>query len=76
MRRWRFCYAAIEGAEGSAAREGLEPAPWYTEQAAIIHRKLGQHDQEVAVLARWMNACPPGRRDGSRIKQRLEKLRP
>ncbi|MDN5725252.1 MAG: hypothetical protein L0G99_04870 [Propionibacteriales bacterium] len=71
-----LCYAAIRGAEGSAAREGLEPAPWYTEQAAIIHRKLGQHDQEVAVLVRWVDACPPGRGDGSRIKQRLDKLRP
>ncbi len=71
-----LCYAAIEGAERSAAREGLEPAPWYTEQAAIIHRKLGQHDEAVAVLERWMNACPPDRREGSRIKHRLDKLCP
>lgn len=70
-----LCYAAIDGAEASAMREGLEPAPWYTEQAAIIHRKLQQHDQEIAVLERWVNACPPGRRDGSRIKERLDKLR-
>lgn len=71
-----LCYAAIEGAEGSAMRDGREPAPWYTEQAAIIHRKLGQHDHEVAVLERWVSACPPDRRDSSGIKQRLEKLRP
>lgn len=69
-----LCYAAIEGAEGSAVREGLEPAPWYTEQAAIIHRKLGQHDQELAVLERWLTACPPARREGSRIRERLDEL--
>lgn len=67
-----LCYAAIEGAE--ANREGREPAPWYTEQAAIIHRKLSQHDEENAVLQRWLAACPPERRDGSRIKERLSKL--
>lgn len=67
-----LCYAAIEGAE--ANREGREPAPWYTEQAAIIHRKLSQRDEEIAVLQRWLAACPPERRDGSRIKERLSKL--
>lgn len=67
-----LCYAAIQGAE--AARQGREPAPWYTEQAAIIRRKLGQRDDEIAVLRRWLAICPPDRREGSRIKQRLEKL--
>lgn len=71
-----LCYAAIDGAEGSAAREGLEPAPWYTEQAAIIHRKLGQDDREIAVLERWVKACPADRRNGSSIKARLDQLRP
>lgn len=69
-----LCYAAIDGAE--AARDGREPAPWYTEQAAIVHRKLGQHDEEVAVLRRWLSACPPDRREGSRVKERLDKLEP
>lgn len=50
------CYKAIEGAERN--REGREPAPWYTNQAAIIHRKLGQRDQEIAVLERWLRLCP------------------
>lgn len=68
-----LCYAAIQGAE--QARDGREPAPWYTEQAAIIHRKLGQHDQEIAVLNRWLEHCPAGRRDGSGIAARLAKVR-
>lgn len=67
-----LCYAAIEGAEG--ARNGLEPAPFYTEQAAIIHRKLGQRDKEAAVLRRWLAYCPPDRRKGSSIKERLDRL--
>jgi hypothetical protein len=67
-----LCYGAIDAAEN--AREGREPAPWYTEQAAIIHRRLGEHDKEESVLRRWLDACPPERRDGSRIKLRLDKL--
>ena len=67
-----LCYKAIEGAEGD--REGREPAPAYTEHAAIIHRKLGQRDEELAVLKRWLRLCPPSQRSGSRIGQRLAKL--
>lgn len=67
-----LCYKAIEGAEGD--RDGREPAPAYTEHAAIIHRKLGQKDEEVAVLERWLRLCPASQRDGSRIGLRLAKL--
>jgi hypothetical protein len=67
-----LCTAAIQGAE--AAREGREPAPWYTEQAAIIYRKLGRRDDEITVLRRWLAVCPPERRKGSRVKGRLDNL--
>lgn len=67
-----LCYAAVEGAE--SARDGREPAPWYTEQAAIIHRKRGERAEEVAVLRRWLKACPPERRAGSKLQGRLDKL--
>ena len=67
-----LCYKAIEGAEGN--REGREPAPAYTEHAAIIHRKLGQRAEEIAVLERWLRLCPPSQRDGSSIGLRLAKL--
>lgn len=67
-----LCFAAIEGAEG--AREGREPAPFYTEQAAIVFRKLGRRDDEIAVLRRWLKLCPPEHREGSRIGERLAKL--
>lgn len=67
-----LCYKAIEAAEGD--RDGREPAPWYTEQAAIVHRKLGQKDEEIAVLKRWLERTPKSRRAGSRIAERLAKL--
>lgn len=67
-----LCYRAIEGAE--ADREDREPAPWYTEQAAIIHRKRGEREQEIAVLRRWLDVCPPDRRAGSAAQVRLDKL--
>ncbi|MEE9098358.1 hypothetical protein [Pseudarthrobacter phenanthrenivorans] len=65
-------YKAIAGAEGDA--QGGVPAPWYTEQAAIVHRKLGQRDEEIAVLERWLQQYPEERRAGSRIGERLAKL--
>jgi hypothetical protein len=67
-----LCYKAIDAAE--RGRDGREPAPWYTEQAAIVHRKLGQRDEEVAVLKRWLENTPKSRRAGSRIAERLAKL--
>ncbi len=66
-----LCYGAIEAAERDA--DGREPAPWYTEQAAIVHRKLGERDEEIAVLRRWIEFAPVDRRDG-RISERLSKL--
>lgn len=67
-----LCYKAIEAAEGDAG--GREPAPWYTEQAAIVHRKLQQKDEEIAVLKRWLARCPRDMRAGSKIAERLNKL--
>lgn len=67
-----LCYKAIDAAERD--RGGREPAPWYTEQAAIVHRKLGQKAEEITVLKRWLDICPKSRRAGSRIAERLAKL--
>lgn len=67
-----LCYGAIEA---ESSREGREPAPWYTEQAAIIHRKLGERDEEAAVLQRGLAACPPERRESTAIQKRLDSLR-
>jgi tetratricopeptide (TPR) repeat protein len=67
-----LCYKAIEAAEGDAP--GDMPAPWYTEQSAIVHRKLGQKDEEIAVLKRWLDRCPHAHRANSSIAERLGKL--
>lgn len=67
-----LCYKAIQAAEQDAG--GREPAPWYTEQAAIVHRKLGDRDKGVAVLGRWLARSPKSRREGSKIAERLAKL--
>ncbi|WP_146238916.1 hypothetical protein [Arthrobacter livingstonensis] len=67
-----LCYKAIQGAEGDAG--GGMPAPWYTEQAAIVHRKLSQRNAEIAVLRRWLARCPAENRAGTRIAERLVKL--
>ncbi|MCC5954212.1 MAG: hypothetical protein JJU45_19145 [Acidimicrobiia bacterium] len=64
------CMAAAES-EGQA--EGLAPAPWYFEQAAIIHRKRKEFAAEVAVLERYEAACPVGH--GTGLAPRLRKAR-
>ena len=70
-----LCYQAIQGAENEAIKEGTAPPPGYTIDAAIIHRKLKEPDKEIAVLERWMEAAPDDQRDGSKVAQRLDKLR-
>lgn len=68
-----LCYLAIEGAEND--RDGLAPAPGYTIHAAIIHRKLGQKEEEIEVLERWLRKCPAQYRKGSEVQERLDKIR-
>lgn len=68
-----LCLTAIEGAENAARRDKTSPPPFYTEQAAIVLRKLGRRDEEIEVLRRYVSACPPKYRDNS-LKARLDKL--
>jgi hypothetical protein len=68
-----LCYKAITGAENSARTEGMSPAPAYTRHAAIILRKLKRRDEEIAVLQRYVDACPPHQRETS-LKERLDAL--
>lgn len=69
-----LCYEAITAAEKVARATRREPAPAYTLEAAIVHRKLGQRDEERAVLQRWIDAAPEDRRPGSRVAERLAKI--
>ena len=56
----------------TAATE-LPPAPWYFEQAAIIHRKAQDPAAEVAVLKRFLAGMPAGFEVPPRIPDRLRK---
>lgn len=67
-----LCYAAITGAENS--RAGGAPAPFYTEQAAIVARKLGRREEEIAVLRRYLAHLPPAHRATHPFTARLAKL--
>jgi hypothetical protein len=59
-------------AEAEARIWGRPPAPWYYEQAAIIHRKRKAFADEVAVLERYMSAARAS--DCSRDSETVEKI--
>jgi hypothetical protein len=59
----------IEAAE--RGRDGREPAPWYTEQAAIIYRQQKEYLAEIAIIERWQAACPPDRRGPGKTQDQL-----
>lgn len=63
----------IEAAEQEAQTSGQEPAPAYTERAAIMHRKRRDYAAEVAVLERWNRACPAERRGPGATQAKLLK---
>lgn len=56
-----------------AAATGLPPAPWYFEQAAMVHRKAQDPTGEVAVLKRFLAGMPAGFEVPPQIPDRLRK---
>lgn len=62
----------IDATERETLYSGLEPPPGYFTRAAIVYRKNGDIDAEIAVLERWMRTCPPDRR-GGKVADRLAK---
>lgn len=52
----------VDAAEREAREEAVAPAPWYSEQAAIVFRKVGDLNAEVAILERYLASCPEDRR--------------
>lgn len=65
-----LCMAAVTAAEGGRFEV---PAPWYTEQAAIVLRKLGRIDDEIAVLERYLQHVPAKDRASHPFTQRAQK---
>jgi hypothetical protein len=74
-----LCMDAVEAAENEAAAEPFpsDPAPWYTEQAAIILRKMKRKDEEIEVLQRWFLHLDPEANHPTSyetLRKRLDKL--
>jgi len=65
-----LCFAAVAAAEGQKGT----PPPWYTEQAAIVARKLGRREDEIEVLRRYLKRVPAGQRAEHPLNGRLTKL--
>ncbi|MDN5687020.1 MAG: hypothetical protein L0G94_10175 [Brachybacterium sp.] len=51
------------------------PAPAYTQHAAIVLRKLGRREEELAVLERYLQHVRPDRRDAHEFAERAAKVR-
>ena len=64
----------IDAAERDAVANGWQPPPWYTQQAGIILRQRGEHSSEVALLERYLAACPAGA-NPAEMAERLIKAR-
>lgn len=64
----------IKAAERDANSNDWQPPPWYTEQAAIILRRRGDLAGEVALLQRFLAACPDDKPQVD-IAERLVKAR-
>ncbi|MGW0039961.1 hypothetical protein [Gordonia sp. NPDC003376] len=62
----------VDAAERDARLRGHSPAPWYTEQAAILYRKAGNLGAEIRILERYRRACSPDQTDTT-LAERLVK---
>lgn len=65
--------ALITAAEQEAQMRGREPAPGYTERAAIIYRKRRDYLAEIAVIEQWEKACPAEKRGPGATQEKLAK---
>jgi len=63
----------VDAAERVARVIGREPAPGYTERAAVIYHRRKEYAAEIAIIERWEAACPPERRGPGATQERLAK---
>lgn len=61
------------GLEASKHRPDA-PTAWFTEHAAICHRRLKQRDQEIEVLEHFLKSPSPNENYNQKLRSRLEKL--
>lgn len=65
--------ALITAAEQEAQASGHEPAPAYTERAAIIYRRRKDYAAEIGVIERWERACLPEKLGHGATQDKLAK---
>lgn len=69
---WCLDYTEAE----SRHKEGFAPAPAYYRHLAVIYRKDDRHQDEVAVLERYVDACEAvGVEPGDELVERLDRAR-
>lgn len=71
----RLLLALIEAVEEESKAEGWGVAPWYYEQLAIVRRKRGDRDGEVAILERYASMPRAPGASGGKLLARLEDAR-
>lgn len=64
----------VAAVENESRVEGVPVAPWYYEQLAIIYRKTGDREKEVAVLQRFMEQKIGIGASVPRLQERLTRL--
>lgn len=65
----------IQCQEAESQRSGTGVAPWYYEQLAIVYRKMGRHEDELAILERYDRQMKAPGASPAMLKARLEKVR-
>ena len=77
---WRAERASASGdGYGPPPMLGGNVPPWWYEQAAIIYRKAGDRDAEIAVLERYIaqtRRLHPDNKIATRLRKLLEKSQP
>lgn len=71
----QLCLIVVAGAEKESVETSRPPAPWYTEQAAIVLRKLKRPEEERAILLRYLQHCPPDYAEQNPRDTIVERLR-
>lgn len=71
----RLALLAIESTEDESRMTGTGVAPWYYEQAAIICRKQGDTDGELAILERYARQKHAAGAKPPKLMERLRKLK-
>jgi hypothetical protein len=65
----------VDATEQESAATGQGVAPWYYEQLGILHRKVGDHAAEVAILERFAQQHHAPGAKPAQLMARLEKVR-